>query len=72
MDLIDILNKNSIIVHSSLNNKEEIINELINLAEFSGKINDKNQVIRDVFEREKVLSTGIGKGIALPHAKTKV
>ncbi|HOV92029.1 MAG TPA: PTS sugar transporter subunit IIA [Candidatus Kapabacteria bacterium] len=71
MDLIDILNKNSISVHSSLKNKEEIINELIDLAEFSGKIIDKNQVIKDVFDREKVLSTGIGKNIALPHAKTK-
>mgnify|MGYP001233319040 FL=1 len=71
MDLIDILDKNSISLQSSLNNKEEIINELINLAEFSGKIIDKNLVIKDVFDREKVLSTGIGKNIALPHAKTR-
>ncbi|HAW07735.1 MAG: PTS sugar transporter subunit IIA [Chloroherpetonaceae bacterium] len=71
MDLIDILNKNSIKVQSSRKSKDDIIYELIDLAEHSGHITDKNQVIKDVFERERVLSTGIGKGIALPHAKTR-
>jgi len=48
--------------------KDEIIQELIGL--FGDEIIDREEVIRDVMERERSMSTGMQNGIAVPHAKT--
>ena len=50
--------------------KKEIITELVDLLAARGKILDRNEVLADVLEREKIMSTGMQDGIALPHAKT--
>ena len=49
--------------------KEDIIREMINL--FPGRHVNREMALRDVLEREKVMSTGMQHGIALPHAKTE-
>jgi len=51
-------------------NKEEAIRELVSLLAASGRISDPALVLADVLERERSMSTGMGNGIALPHAKT--
>jgi len=50
--------------------KEEIITELVDMLAAGGKLLDRNQVLSDVFEREKAMSTGMEYGVALPHCKT--
>lgn len=50
--------------------KEELINELINLFKGDKNVNDIEGVRKAVLEREKIMSTGVGKGFAIPHAKT--
>lgn len=50
--------------------KEELINELINLFKSDKNVNDIEGVRKAVLEREKIMSTGVGKGFAIPHAKT--
>jgi mannitol/fructose-specific phosphotransferase system IIA component (Ntr-type) len=50
--------------------KKAAIEELVKLAFNSGKIADSVRALKDVMERESLMSTGIGKGIAIPHAKT--
>jgi fructose-specific phosphotransferase system IIA component len=50
--------------------KEEIINELIDLFENDPRVDDIEKVRSAVLEREKVMSTGVGKGFAIPHGKT--
>jgi mannitol/fructose-specific phosphotransferase system IIA component (Ntr-type) len=50
--------------------KKEIIIELIDILAAAGKLQDRDQVLADVFEREESMSTGMEFGIALPHAKT--
>ncbi|MCL2443313.1 MAG: PTS sugar transporter subunit IIA [Treponema sp.] len=50
--------------------KEEIITELVDILAVKGKLLDRDQVLADVLEREKTMSTGMDHGIALPHAKT--
>jgi len=50
--------------------KEEAVKEIsLKLAQ-EGKINDMDKFIRDILEREGLGSTGIGHGIAVPHART--
>jgi len=50
--------------------KEEIVNELIDLFENDPRVDDIEKVRSAVLEREKVMSTGVGKGFAIPHGKT--
>jgi PTS system nitrogen regulatory IIA component len=45
------------------------LKELINLLETSDKLQDKQEFYRAILEREKVVSTGIGLEVAIPHAK---
>jgi Kef-type K+ transport system membrane component KefB/mannitol/fructose-specific phosphotransferase system IIA component (Ntr-type) len=51
--------------------KEEIITELVDILEARGKLSDRDLVLKDVFERESAMSTGMQRGVALPHAKTE-
>jgi fructose-specific phosphotransferase system IIA component len=47
--------------------KKEIIQELVDLFVKSGKVAAGNDIAREVLSREKIVSTGIGKGVAIPH-----
>ncbi|MBD3309478.1 hypothetical protein GF339_23975 [candidate division KSB3 bacterium] len=50
--------------------KEGIILELIEVLKHAGKITDVETIFHDIMSREKLMSTGIGDGIAVPHGKT--
>lgn len=50
--------------------KEEVINELVDLLEGHDAVSSIETVREAVFEREQVMSTGVGKMLGLPHAKT--
>lgn len=50
--------------------KEEVIDHLIDLLQGSPGVRDLETVRKAVFEREAIMSTGVGKGLGLPHAKT--
>jgi len=50
--------------------KYALLEELTELLNRSGKIGNKKKLFTDLFNREKKASTGIGKGIALPHVRT--
>jgi fructose-specific phosphotransferase system IIA component len=49
--------------------KEAAITELIDLLDSQGQLTDRDAALEAVLEREKILSTGIGSAIAIPHAK---
>ena len=50
-------------------NKEEALNQAVELMTQRGNISDKAAYRRQVGEREKESTTGIGEGIAIPHGK---
>jgi len=50
--------------------KEGIILELLDLLKAAGKVSDPERVFHDIMAREKLMSTGIGDGIAIPHGKS--
>ncbi len=50
--------------------KSEILDKMLGLLADHPNVNDFEGVRRAVLGREKVMSTGVGKGLALPHAKT--
>jgi len=47
--------------------KREIIEELVAPLEICGELPDSEEAVRELMEREKAGSTGIGKGVAIPH-----
>lgn len=70
MKIIDLLDPNSINLNLSSKIKEDVINELVDLVDKSGNLNDKNIYKQEILKRENQSTTGIGEGIAIPHAKT--
>lgn len=70
MKITDILSVESIETGVQAENKEELLNRIMDLAVKSGKILNREIAMKEVLERERIMSTGVGKGIALPHAKT--
>lgn len=69
MKITDLLDRRSIDVNGSASSKEDAINKMVDLMCQSGKINNKEEYKKKVFAREEEGSTGIGEGIAIPHAK---
>ena len=51
--------------------KDDVIEELVGLVSGSNMIKDQDQLLTDVRERENLVTTGVGYGVAFPHAKTK-
>jgi len=49
--------------------KEKILNELVELSYKNGRVPDLEVFRTAILEREKIISTGIGLGVAVPHAK---
>lgn len=70
MRIHDVLDRRSIRLDAAPTSKQEAINLLVDLMAQSGCLNDVDQYRKDVFAREEQSSTGLGEGIALPHAKS--
>lgn len=51
--------------------KEAVLKELVDLASKSNLVKDSPELFSDVKERENLVTTGVGYGVAFPHAKTK-
>ncbi len=53
----------------SLKTRDEVILALVNLLADAGKIKNKESFYQAIIDREKIVTTGIGMGVAIPHAK---
>ncbi|MGA2546115.1 MAG: PTS sugar transporter subunit IIA [Rectinemataceae bacterium] len=71
MDLKSILSRDTVALNLKGRSKEELIEELLQVAMRSGKIGDINAARKAVLERERRMSTGMKHGIAIPHGKTE-
>ena len=70
MRLSDLLNEKTIISELKSRDKDSVINELIDLFKDDPRVNNLEKVRMKVLEREKIMSTGVGKNFAVPHGKT--
>lgn len=70
MRITDLMIKETMIMDLQAESKEAAIDELIASLAASGRINDSAKFKEAIFKREEQSSTGIGGGIAMPHAKT--
>ena len=70
MKITDLLKKNTMILTLSSTNKKDVIDELIHQLDQAGKLNDAAGYKEEILKREAQSTTGIGEGIAIPHAKS--
>ncbi|NNG26933.1 MAG: PTS sugar transporter subunit IIA [Ignavibacteriaceae bacterium] len=70
MKVFELLEEKFILTDFKSFKKEDLINELIDLHAGNDKVNNLDDVRNAVLEREKIMSTGVGKGFAIPHGKT--
>lgn len=68
--LSDILDPACIRLGMEAHDKTQALSALVDVLANSTRVRDLAEVRRVIMEREKLMSTGIGQGIALPHGKT--
>ena len=70
MKIEGLLSEKYISLNLELALKSQVIEKMISLVTDHAGVKDIGKLRDDVLKREREMSTGIGKGIALPHAKT--
>ena len=71
MKIVDLLNPNAIAADIEASGKDEALVELTDVMMQVESGLDRDEVIRVLKEREKLGSTGIGDGVAIPHGKLR-
>ena len=69
MRLRDMLDESTVKVGLESLDKEECIEEMADVLVSAGRVTDRAQILSAVRTREAEGSTGIGKGVAVPHGK---
>ncbi|MCA6071946.1 MAG: PTS sugar transporter subunit IIA [Endomicrobium sp.] len=72
MKIMDFLSRDAIVTDLKATDKKSAIIELVDVLKNTKKVKKTEEVINVVLEREKLGSTGIGQGVAIPHGKTDV
>jgi len=69
MKILDVLSPKVINAELAADTKTEVLSSLVDLLYENNKIKNKDKVLQILLERERLGSTGIGAGIAIPHGK---
>jgi len=70
MKLTSVLTPDCIKIPLEARSKREAIEELVDLLALRDKLTDPQAVLKAVLDREAARTTGIGKGLAIPHGKS--
>jgi len=68
--ITELINERLIRLNLTATDKAGVFNELADLLEQDGRLNDKQQFINDIYAREELGNTGFDDGVAIPHAKS--
>lgn len=71
MRIIDLIDKKSVKLNLVSKDKESVVDELVDLVNNSGNLNNINEYKEAILAREELSTTAIGEGVAIPHAKSK-
>ena len=69
MRLTDILKESHVLMPLKSDERDEAIRALIDILDQNQLLSDKEKAFQAVLEREKIMTTGVGNGIAIPHCK---
>lgn len=70
MTLIELLRADCVQLDSPPLAKDELIRGMVEQLAAAGLVESVSQVTGALLERERVMSTGVGRGVALPHARS--
>ena len=70
MQLSQLIKKNLIALELKAGNKQEAIEEMTELISRDKRIKNRDEILQTILEREKLGTTGIGDGLAIPHSRT--
>lgn len=71
MNLFTLLDENTVLPNLKAKNKKQVIDDLVDTLKVKLGQETVASIRKSVFEREQIMSTGVGKGLAIPHCKTK-
>ena len=71
MKIADVMRKELMLLPAQATTKEEILDEMVHQLVETGAVNDFDVFRKGIADREENMSTGLGDGIAMPHAKNK-
>ena len=71
MKLCDLLTDPVIAVNMPATDKGDLLHKLVDLAAGGEAVHDRKAALNAVEERERIMTTGIGHGVAIPHGKTE-
>lgn len=69
MNIFSLLDSQSVFPDLKVNDKAEILEKLISSLESKVSNGELEKIRSAVLERESIMSTGVGKGLAIPHGK---
>ncbi len=70
-DLMQFIKPEQICTTLESDTKNDLIKELVGKLQKSGAVAESDNVLSEVMEREKSMTTALGEGIAMPHARTE-
>ena len=71
MKISDYLKREFCTMDLNVSTKEEAIRKIAHAMEQAGTLKDADRFVRSVLRRESMGATGIGSGVAIPHARTE-
>lgn len=71
MRLTDFVVREALVPRITANTKEEVIREMVRSLCSTGRVpaKDENGIVEAILKRESLATTGIGRGVAIPHAR---
>ena len=69
MNLYSLLDNTTILSNANVSDKEELLNLMIDTLKEKVEDGQLHEIRKSVFERERIMSTGVGKSLAIPHGK---
>ncbi len=70
MKISSLLNADLIKVNLQKTDKNEVLQELVNVLDNAGKLKSNDDFYKAILAREEETTTGVGNGIAIPHGKS--
>jgi len=71
MKLVDILTDDHVIIPLKNHEKQQIIEEMVDHLFEKKKIGNRDKILKAILDRERVMSTGVGDHVAIPHGKAE-
>lgn len=71
MEVHEFINQDLIKMNLVSQDKDSVIEEMIDIMVENGIVTDKEEVVKKAMEREAKGTTGVGKGVAIPHVKSE-